>query len=97
MPISPAVRIASRFTVAVGGGYAAMVGFTGLLGIALCRMGMAGSEAVLLASMLGFPLYLSIIIWGFAAISLRRVATVLGVSALLTIGTAWLLTPEIAV
>jgi hypothetical protein len=71
--------LALRIVIVIIGGYALMAGFAGFAGVGLARIGMAGSEAVLLAAMLSFPLYLGVILWGFHESSLWRIAlTILG-------------------
>lgn len=64
-----------RVVTAVLGGYAAASGLVALLAVGLPRLtGLARSEAVVLASMLGFLIYLALLIWGFSAQRLSRLA-----------------------
>ncbi|GGY67497.1 hypothetical protein [Pseudoduganella albidiflava] len=65
-------RIALRAVAIVGGGYACTAVAVTLGAALLARAGMVRSEAVVLMAMLGFPLYLGLLLWGF---SLRRVST----------------------
>lgn len=69
---------AVRALVAIAGGYAvtalAVMGGAALL----ARAGVARSEAVVTAGMLGFPAYLVLLMWALACPSLRRLAAVLG-------------------
>lgn len=86
-----------RSLVSVVGGYGVMAGFVALVGLLLSQLGLAASEAVLLAAMLGFPLYLAMLLWGFHARPLRRVVGVIGGGAALAIGLAlWLALPPAA-
>jgi hypothetical protein len=64
--------IVTRIILAVAGGYAVASGLVALLAVGLPPVtGMARSEAVVLASMLGFLIYLGLLLWGFAE---RRLA-----------------------
>lgn len=66
-----------RAVVAVVGGYAltalAVVGVAAVL----ARCGMAPSDAVVTAGMLGFPAYLVVLMWGLTCPSLARLVGVL--------------------
>jgi hypothetical protein len=86
--------IAVRLLVLIPGGYALMAGFVALAGVALPRLGMAPSEAVLLAAMLAFPLWCAVIVWGFHHRSLARVAAVVVGGAGVSLGAAVLLAPR---
>jgi hypothetical protein len=91
MPLTgaPTFAIASRIIAAVGAGYAATVGLVALFGILLALLpGMVRSEAILLTSMIGFPGYAAIIVWGFAERRLARVWTLLGTVAIAGNGAA---------
>jgi hypothetical protein len=66
--------VLSRVLGAVCGGYAFSAASVALLAVGLPRVGgMARSEAVLVASMLGFLIYLGVILWAFAEPRLARV------------------------
>jgi hypothetical protein len=82
-----------RLLVLILGGYALTAGFVALAGVALPRLGMATSEAVLLAAMLAFPLWCAVIVWGFHHGSLVRVLAVIGGGAGVSLGAAVLLGP----
>jgi hypothetical protein len=59
--------IAVRVLLAIIGGYTASAGLTALIAIALSvATPLPRSESVLLASMLGFIVYLVLLLWGFA-------------------------------
>ena len=74
---------AARVVTAVIGGYGAASGIVGLLAVELPRLtGLARSEAVVLASMLGFLIYLVLLLWGFSERKLLRL--VLGFALLTT-------------
>ena len=66
--------LAARIVLPIFGGYALASGFAGFFGVLLSFAGMARSEAVLLAAMLSFLVYLLVLIWGFAE---RRVFALL--------------------
>ena len=72
-----AAGIAARVVLALGGGYALTAAGVLLLAVALAALGMARSEAVVLASMLGFLIYLGVLLWAFAEPRLPRVVAVL--------------------
>jgi len=63
-----------RILIALFGGYVATSGVVALLAVGTPRLtGLARSEAVVLASMLGFIIYLTLLLWGFSERSLSRV------------------------
>jgi hypothetical protein len=64
------VRVSLRLLGVVFGGYALTALTVAWAGAALARLGMARSEAVVLAAMLGFVAYLALLLWGF---SVKRV------------------------
>ena len=77
-------RRALRVMAAVGGGYALCAAWVGLLAIVLPRWtGLPKSEAVVLSAMLGFVLYLLVLLWAFSVRSLGRLwAALVGGTAL---------------
>ena len=65
--IGQSSRIILRLLAAIGGGYAVAAGLAALTAVILfVTGGMPRSEAVILASMLAFLLYLGLLIWAFA-------------------------------
>lgn len=63
---------ALRIGVALGGGYL-LTGVTVLaLGALLALVGVPASQAVVVAAMTGFPVYLGILLWGLACASVPR-------------------------
>ena len=75
-----AVQIVLRLVAAIGGGYAAAAGLAALAAVALPQVtGLPRSEAVVLASMLAFLIYLALLIWAFAERRLVRLWLVLAV------------------
>ncbi|WP_174825923.1 hypothetical protein [Reyranella soli] len=67
-----------RLIAAIGGGYAASAGLAALAARVLpVAAAMPPSEAVVLASMLAFLVYLGLLIWGFAEPSLVRLCLIL--------------------
>lgn len=64
--------IGLRILGAVAGGYGVTALAVAAAGALLARLGMARAEAVVLAAMLGFFMYLALLLWGF---SVARIAT----------------------
>ncbi len=89
MPVTAAlnaVPIVLRLIAAVGGGYAVSAGVAALLAVALPTITpMVRSEAVVLASMLAFPIYLALLIWSVAERRLLRLWLVLAAAG----GVSW--------
>ena len=79
--------ISLRLLVVIGGGYVASSALVAGLARAVPLFGLARSEAVVLASMLGFVIYLLVLILGLARRSLTRFA----VELLVTTGIGLLL------
>ena len=61
-----------RVLVVLFGGYAASAGLLAAGSVLQPRIGMAKSESVILVSMLGFVIYLVLLLWGFAERRLWR-------------------------
>lgn len=72
-----ALARAMRLLGAIGGGYALSSLTVAASGVILARWGMARSEAVVLASMLGFVLYLMLLLWACCVRSLARLWLIL--------------------
>jgi hypothetical protein len=84
--LSPIIRerlhVTARIVVGVFGAYAFSASLVALMSVALPRLStMPRSEAVLLASMLGFVIYLIAVICVFAASRLWLVCTLFATSA----------------
>lgn len=79
-----------RLVAAIGGGYAVAAGLAALAAVALpaARL-MPRSEAVVLASMLAFLVYLALLIWAFADRRLIRLCLVLAGAGIASWGGAW--------
>jgi hypothetical protein len=64
--------IVLRLTASLGGGYA----LTGIAILVLARLlahaGVHASEAIVVAAMAGFPVYLGLLLWGLACASALR-------------------------
>ncbi len=79
-----------RLVAAIGGGYAVAAGLAALAAVALSTGGlMARSEAVVLASMLAFLVYLALLIWAFADRRLARLCLMLTAAGIVSWGGAW--------
>nr|WP_315219686.1 iron uptake protein [uncultured Duganella sp.] len=72
---------ALRVLGAVGGGYALTALTVAVGAVALSRAGMVRSEAVALAAMLGFVLYLALLLWGFSVRHVGRMWLAFGAGA----------------
>lgn len=72
--VRPRLRLLIRLSAVLLGGYACTALAVTVLAALLAHAGMARSEAVVLMAMLGFPLYLAILLWGCAV---RRLRTLL--------------------
>ncbi|MDP3796229.1 MAG: iron uptake protein [Polaromonas sp.] len=81
-----ATAVVLRVTAALLGGYAFSAALVALLATALALAGMARSEAVVLAAMLGFVLYLLVLLWAFSVRSLARLWAVLAGGSVLGYG-----------
>jgi uncharacterized membrane protein len=57
----------ARIILIVVGGYVASAGFVATVSALLPMFGVVRSEAVILGSILGFILYVALVLWGFAA------------------------------
>lgn len=83
--LGPRARVALRVAAAVIGGYAWTASWVALLAALLPVAGMARSEAVVLAAMLGYVIYLLVLLWAFSVRSMVRLGAVLiGGTALAT-------------
>lgn len=80
-----------RVAGAVAGGYLVTALAVTTAGAALARLGMARSDAVVTAAMLGFIVYLLLLLWGFAVRSLARLWLLLAGSAALLLAVRHLL------
>ena len=84
------LSILVRLAAAIGGGYAVAAGFSALLAVALAAARlMPRSEAVVLASMLAFLVYLALLIWAFADRRLGRLCLVFALASFGSWGGAW--------
>lgn len=71
-----------RLVGAVFGGYALTALTVASAGAVMARLGMARSEAVVLAAMLGFVLYLALLLWAFSVKSGVRLWMALATGAM---------------
>ena len=86
----PALAAAGRAGLAVIGGYTLVALAVSGLAALLARAGLAPSDAVVSAAMLGFPAYLGVLLWGLACPRLARLAGVLGLGCLAFALLGWL-------
>ena len=82
----PWVRILLRLIAALPGAYAFTAALVAVLAAALPLLGLARSEAVVSAAMLGFVLYLLVLLWTFSVRSLVRLWAVLAGGTALACG-----------
>ena len=80
------LRIGQRVAGALLGGYAFSAALVALLTVALARAGLPRSEAVVSASLLGFGVYLLVLLWAFSVPSLLRLWAWLACATALTGG-----------
>ncbi|BFO54048.1 MULTISPECIES: hypothetical protein [Comamonadaceae] len=84
---------AARAVVAVAGGYGVVHLAVTVTASAMARGGLAPSDAVVAAAMLGFPAYLGVLLWALACPRLLRLAGVLGLAAAGCAAAGWWLQP----
>ena len=90
MVVPHGVLVLSRLILAIGGGYAVAAGIAAQLAIALPALALLPrSEAVVLASMLAFVIYLAILIAAFAVRRLVHLAGLLVAAGASSWGGAW--------
>lgn len=77
----PSFDLVLRLLGAVFGGYALTALAVAAAGAVLARLGMVRSEAVVLAAMLGFVVYLVLLLWAFSVKSVVRLWLALAASA----------------
>ena len=82
-------EIVSRVAAGIAGGWAFTWGFVSLVIAGGVALGADFHEAETLARLLAFLLYLTLLLWAFAAASVRRVWTLLAGGAVLMTGAAW--------
>lgn len=78
---APGLAVALRVTAGVGAGYVFIACGVPLLASGLALAGMPRSEAVVLSSMLGFPVYLGVLLWAFSVRSLAQLWTTLALTS----------------
>ena len=75
------LHLVLRLLGAVFGGYALTALTVATAGAVLARLGMVRSEAVVLAAMLGFVVYLVLLLWAFSVKSTIRLCLALAAGA----------------
>lgn len=90
MPFGVVLRVLG----AVLGGYAFTAAVVALIAVALPRfLGMARGEAVQLAAMLGFAIYLAVLLWAFVERRLGRLWLLLASGTALCAGLVQIVSP----
>lgn len=84
------LHIALRVLGAVAGGYALTALAVAALGAVMTWLGMARAEAVTLAAMLGFVIYLALLLWGFSVKSVARLWLTFASGTTALAGLLWL-------
>lgn len=85
-----AIPLIVRLVAAIGGGYGVSAGMAALAALALpATTAMPRSEAVVLASMLAFVVYLALLIWAFAEPRLTRLCLILAAAGIASWGGAF--------
>lgn len=84
------LRIVLRVLGAVAGGYALTALAVAALGAIMTWFGMVRAEAVTLAAMLGFVIYLALLLWGFSVKSVARLWLAFAGGATVLAGLLWL-------
>ena len=83
----PKTFIVLRLAIAVLGGYALSASIVAFSALALSEMAAwPRSEAVVLSSMLGFVIYLSVLIWAFAEKRVARLGLTLALVTAIFVG-----------
>ncbi|KZD07846.1 hypothetical protein [Oceanibaculum pacificum] len=72
----PAALLVLRLLAVIVGGYYLTAALVSLGAAGMAGIGLPGSEAVVLAAMLGFLVYLGLLIWGFAERRMRLLCLV---------------------
>jgi hypothetical protein len=84
-----ALPVVFRVLGAVGGGYAVTAASVAALAAVLAACGMARPDAVVLAAMLGFLLYLALLLWAFTVKSVARLWLALAAGITTALSLAW--------
>ena len=85
------IHVAGRVAAGVFGSYAFSWGFAAAGTAALVGLGAGYEDAQTAVLMLAFLVFLGLFLWSFAAASLARVWSVLGVGAAVLFFTAWVI------
>ncbi len=84
--VATVVSTLLRVIGAVLGGYGFSAALVALVAVGLTALGLARSEAVVAASLLGFVLYLVVLLWAFSVRSLARLWLCMGCGTALAYG-----------
>lgn len=72
-----AIKVSTKILIAVLGGYAFTSGYVALSSILLVKLGMQMGEAVMLNGMLGFIVYLGVILWVFTTAKMWQTSSII--------------------
>ncbi|MFT3967543.1 MAG: hypothetical protein QM690_16845, partial [Sphingobium sp.] len=98
MMLGPGLRIAVRVLAATGGAWAATMGSVALVAVLLLLAApLTRSDALIVGSMIGYPLFAFLMLWCFAERWLSRVWLVLLLATLATHSIAILVEPALPV
>lgn len=86
-----AVSVGLRVIGTLGGGYAFTAAWVALLAVALSFAPIARSEAVTAAALMGYLLYLAVLLWGFSVRSVTRLWALLASGTILASALAFFL------
>ncbi|QGZ38147.1 hypothetical protein IP92_01561 [Pseudoduganella flava] len=84
-----AIPVTLRVVGAVGGGYVVTASTVAALAAVLAACGVARPDAVVLASIGGFLLYLALLLWAFTVKSVTRLWFALAGGATLALSLTW--------
>lgn len=76
-----AIQVSTKILIAILGGYAFTSGYVALSSVFLVKLGMQMGEAVILNGMLGFIVYLGVILWVLTTAKIWRTSTIITLMA----------------
>lgn len=76
-----AIQVSSKLLIAIFGGYVFASGYVAFSSVLLVKLGMQMGEALVLNTMLGFIVYLCVMLWIFATIKLWQTSVIIILTA----------------